>query len=289
MRLGYIRIREGGPPEDVQRRSLAAADVSSQHALYGDGTTTVPQRRDDPNDPLAQRSWVLRHLRPGDELLVHDAATLGTSADDILNVLTIIDERHATLYVIESKTTYLWLRQADEIIALAVNGIKADIKTAKGGSTKILTPKMHARALELWSDPNIRPAQTVARMLQLEFKVKISVRTLQKYLPNRNELLRYGLGYAKNGQQYPLNNPSQTMITDSTPRRMRLKSIPPDLIPGLPMKDQEAIQSAIGHPVIVRDGNEKSVLDHPRTEVEFRVGDVIHTIWVRPSDLEEMS
>jgi len=201
MRRGYIRIRKGGPDEPVQRQSLAAAGVNVDEvlgAVYVDGMSVSPKRRKlDPNDPLPQRTWAIRSLRPGDELVVHDAATLGTSTADILGAIVAIDRREATLHIVESGITYRWHPQAADIAALAKSGGEkvGREKTAMarkrlrevGGQRKV-TPEVRTRALEIWSDPNVRSAREVSAILGRE-GVNVSVRSLYNNLPSRGEAI----------------------------------------------------------------------------------------------------
>lgn len=193
MRRGYIRIRKGGPDEATQRRSLITIDNIGR--LYVDGPTeTRKHRQMDPKDPLPERSWVLRHLNPGDEVVVHDAATLGTSVKDILATLEAIDQRYATLYVVTTNTTYRWHPQAAEIIALATSGgevarreqtTDARKRLRQTGANRKFTSEMKIRALKLWSDNQIRSGKEVAALLHREFGVKVSLRTLYNNLPPR--------------------------------------------------------------------------------------------------------
>lgn len=59
---------------------------------------------------------------------------------------------------------------------------------AKSGRPTKMTPKMRARALELWSDPRVRSANDVADILRQE-GITVSVSTLYKNLPSRGEAI----------------------------------------------------------------------------------------------------
>ena len=67
-------------------------------------------------------------------------------------------------------------------------------------------------------------------------------------------------------------------------QRAILKRVPDRLLDGLPQADQDAIRGAIGKPVTVVSEADKSCPSE-QEEVEFRVGDVTHTIWVNADDL----
>ena len=62
-----------------------------------------------------------------------------------------------------------------------------------------------------------------------------------------------------------------------------LKSVPEQLLDGLPHEDQVAIRAAVGQPVTLVGHNNEG-----RAEIEFRdaAGD-LHTIWVDPASLDK--
>lgn len=57
-------------------------------------------------------------------------------------------------------------------------------REAKLGRPVKMTPKIRARALEVWSDPRVRSANEVADILRQE-GIVVSVSTLYKNLPPR--------------------------------------------------------------------------------------------------------
>ena len=60
-----------------------------------------------------------------------------------------------------------------------------------------------------------------------------------------------------------------------------LKEVPPDLLDGLPMEDQDAISEAVGSKVLLNEYDELG-----RAELQFTAKDgVIHFIWVDPQFL----
>jgi hypothetical protein len=192
MDRGYIRVRKGGPDESVQRQALAAAGVNVDEmlgAVYVDGLSYALKRRKlDPNDPHPQRTWAIRHLCPGDVLVIYDVATLGTSSEDIFGALVAIDRQDATLKVVETGMTYRWHPAAADIAALARMGSEQARREKTSEARKRLarmprkiTPEAAARALELWSDPTIRSAKEVVAVLRGE-GIKVCVRTLYENL-----------------------------------------------------------------------------------------------------------
>ena len=168
MKRGYIRIRQSGPDETIQRLALAMAGVNANDVLVA------------PSDEIRAI------LSPGDELVVYDAATLGTSVEDILSALVVIDQQDATLYVIETGMTYRWHPEAVNIAALARIGSETAQreKTSEARKKRLnrkLTPQVVARALELWRDPAITSAKEVTAVLRSE-GITVSVRTLYNVL-----------------------------------------------------------------------------------------------------------
>lgn len=201
MRRGYIRIRKHGPDEATQRQSLIAAGVDVSDRLgcvYVDGKTEP-----DPADPLPQRTWAIRHLRSDDELVVHDPGTLGRSADDIIGVIAAIGRRGASVVVASTDQTYHWHPDAADIAAFAKTGSDmvrhentsrarkraAELGLRGGRPDKLADAVVYKRALELWSDPEVKSAKEVIAVLLKEFKVKVSVRTLYNRLPSRSDAI----------------------------------------------------------------------------------------------------
>jgi hypothetical protein len=73
--------------------------------------------------------------------------------------------------------------------------------------------------------------------------------------------------------------------------KMILISVPDSLLHGLPIEDQTAIMSAIGQPVTIVEGDDRTCrgVFAPPNEIEIEWKDPatgwIHTIWVEPSHL----
>lgn len=186
MDRGYLRIRRNGPSEDVQRASLKTAGVvvDGDAAIYVDGLTFAFKRqRIDPNDPLPQRTWAIKHLRAGDRLFVHDAATLGTTTNDILGALAAIGLRKATLFVVELGKEFRWHPEAASIAAVAKQGgdqnrREQTLRARRAARGEKLTPEAKARAKQLWGDPSVASATKVRDVIYEEFGIKVSVRTL---------------------------------------------------------------------------------------------------------------
>jgi len=73
----------------------------------------------------------------------------------------------------------------------------------------------------------------------------------------------------------------------TTTRTAILKRVPDRLLEGLPSSDQNAIRNTVGKTVKVVPEDDRCWPCLPgQEEVEFREGDVIHTIWVDANDLE---
>lgn len=197
MRRGYIRQRKSGPTPDQQRASMAASgiDITSFEYpyIYTDLLNKVGKA-----GPLRERASAIKSLRQGDELVVHDAATLGINADDINRAMIEIGQRGATLIVWkpEPSREYEWTPEAAEV-AGEMSSLAADAETvlrsekhqrASAKSVRIGPPKklvgsVREIALKHWRDPSLSARQAHAAAVA-ESGVKFSMRLMQ--LPEKD-------------------------------------------------------------------------------------------------------
>lgn len=98
-KIGYIRVDRSGPSPIEQIKALEAhgirdfTDTSSE--CWVDGLRT---RKPKPNeDPLPQRTNMLKALRDGDVVVVANAGRLGVSREDILRTLGEIGQQGAAV------------------------------------------------------------------------------------------------------------------------------------------------------------------------------------------------
>lgn len=186
MRRGYIRERRNGPSIEDQQKSLKASGINlgvTHTAAYIDGMKRVPRGV----DPLPQRADAIKSLREDDELVVHDAATLGIDMADIALALAEIGKRGATLIVWEpDREEYQWSGEVAEAIDVAVRG-DAQIKREKFqharsknpvlGAPRKLVGKTLEAAMLAWADPSLS-IRTATEKVIAETGVKVSSRML---------------------------------------------------------------------------------------------------------------
>jgi hypothetical protein len=193
MRRGYTRERRGLAP-DEQRKSLKASgiDLGVDHpAIYED----VFDRRGKPG-PLSQRALAIKSLREGDELVVHDAATLGKDLEDISKAMVEIGRRGATLIVwTPTQREYEWHPDAAEIVALANEAAavllsekhrRAGAKKAHLGAQPKLVGDVLNVARQAWADPALT-ANQAADVVRQHYRIKVSTRTLWTHLGKKSD------------------------------------------------------------------------------------------------------
>lgn len=191
MRRGYIRERAFGPTMEVQRASLAAAGVPTDGArppvymdMMKDTKRTIAGIRS-----LAQLARAIKSLRQADadELVVHDAATLGRDHEEITEALAEIGKRGCKLIVwTPEPRDYVWHPDAAEIASVAGEGAKI-IRAEKHrraaskhlGAQPKLVGKVLAAAREAWADPNLTAPQAAKRVYEVT-GVKVSARLMWK-------------------------------------------------------------------------------------------------------------
>lgn len=99
MKIGYIRVDRSGPSPIEQIKALEAhglrdfTDQSSE--CWVDGLRTRKMKPDE--DPLPQRTMMLKSLREGDVVVVANAGRIGVSREDILRTLGEIGAQGASV------------------------------------------------------------------------------------------------------------------------------------------------------------------------------------------------
>lgn len=193
MRRGYIRERKAGPSVDEQCVALAAAGVPSDGdhpPIYLD---PIPKRKRP--DPLPQRAAAVRSLRPGDALVVYDAAALGLSEGDILDALAAIGQREATLIVCSPEGEYRWHPDVPECVGLAADAgklIARERQRVRAGTSpvlgrpKLLTGDALILARQLWGRRDLS-SKMVAAEIEKQTSVKVGVRTLLHDLGHKTD------------------------------------------------------------------------------------------------------
>lgn len=131
--------------------------------------------------------------RDGDELVVHDAATLGRNYQEIIEALAAIGRTGCRLIVWRpSKQEYVWHPDAAEIAALAAEGVKlmrsdkhrvAGAKT--GAPAKLVGPVLEA-ARAAWADPDLTVRAAASRVFEVS-GVQVSTRLLQSKLGRKSD------------------------------------------------------------------------------------------------------
>ena len=199
MRLGYLRERRIGPSLDVQRASMAAAGINVHQThppIYED--KLKPAKRTPPGETrlhLPERAIAIKHLRQRDEdeLVVHDAATLGIDTDDIMAALAAIGRQGCTLLVwTPEPRAYAWHPDATEIVGLATEAaalIKSEKYRRASGKSAGSPPKLVGRvrdaALLAWADPTLTAEQAAARVKEVT-GISVSARLLYSKLGHKS-------------------------------------------------------------------------------------------------------
>ena len=196
MRRGYIRQRKSGPTPEQQKASIVASGIDTSFgnhsAVYADLLNKAGKA-----GPLRERAEAIKSLRHGDELVVHDAATLGINAEDINLAMIEIGQRGATLIVWKPEPReYEWTpaaaRVAGEMNSLAADAEtvlrsekhkRASTKSTRLGPPKKLVGTVRDIALKHWRDPALSARQAHAAAVA-ESGVKFSMRLMQ--LPEKD-------------------------------------------------------------------------------------------------------
>ena len=95
-RIGYARVSSVGQDLDIQKAALAAAGCEIVRAETGSGAS---------RDGRGELATIIEFLREGDELVVQRLDRLGRSTRDVLNLVHELDERGASLQVLEPEVT----------------------------------------------------------------------------------------------------------------------------------------------------------------------------------------
>lgn len=222
MRRGYIRQRKSGPTPEQQKASMVASgiDTSGDHPpIYVDLLNKVGKA-----GPLRERAVAIKSLRQNDELVVHDAATLGFDAEDINRAMIEIGQRGATLIVWKPEPReYEWTpaaaRVAGEMSSLAAEAEtalrsekhrRAAAKSTRIGPPKKLVGAVREIALKHWRNPSLSAPQAHAAAVA-ESGVKFSLRLMQ--LPEKDG----GLG-RKMDAEVVLETPRPASMTKAKPK-----------------------------------------------------------------------
>ena len=95
-RIGYARVSSIGQDLDIQKAALAGAGCEIVRAETGSGAS---------RDGRGELATIIEFLREGDELVVQRLDRLGRSTRDVLNLVHELDERGASLRVLEPEVT----------------------------------------------------------------------------------------------------------------------------------------------------------------------------------------
>lgn len=190
MRRGYRRERRVGPSLDEQMASLTAAGVPDgvRSPFYTDHLKDT-KRTVAGMKPLAQLARAVKSLRSrdADELVVHDAATLGRDHEEITAALAAIGASGCKLVIcVPEPREFTWHPDAADILAVASEGAKI-LRSEKHkraaerrlGAQPKLVGQVLVEARKAWADPNLSAPQAAARVREVT-GVKVSERTMWK-------------------------------------------------------------------------------------------------------------
>jgi hypothetical protein len=185
---------------DEQRASLAAAgiDVDAPHPPVYVDLLKPGKKLKSGVDPLTLRAAAIKSLRrqDTDELVVHDAATLGLDLEDITLAMSAIGKRGGKLIVwTPEPREFTWHPDAAEVMALAVEGAqmmrsekhrRAGEKNPLLGAPAKLAGKVLEVAKAAWADPALTSKQA-AEKVKTDTGVKVSVRLLFDKLGKKSD------------------------------------------------------------------------------------------------------
>ena len=193
MRRGYRRERRDASL-DEQDKSLreAGIDLTGDHPpVYTDFIKDTGSHK-----ALAERRLAINSLRnhDKDEIVVHDAATLGRDHQEIIEAAAAIGQTGCKLIVWRPfPREFVWHPDAAEIAALAAEGVTI-LRSARGkvSNGKVLgaAPKLVGNVLDVakaaWADPDLTAKQVVSKVFDLT-GVQISSRLLFSKLGTKSK------------------------------------------------------------------------------------------------------
>jgi DNA invertase Pin-like site-specific DNA recombinase len=183
MKIGYMRESAAGPTLAEQQALLRLAGIVD----FGrDAPVYTDRRRKGPADATPERAKMLRHLRPGDVVVIAKATRLGTTRAAVLRAMADITARGASVHDVEVGEDLRLHPDAVRAIAFAdraESGAKresaARMRTrqvalgATGGRPERLRGNAKAAAAAAWAD-----LTKTARDVAAEFNV--GARTLYR-------------------------------------------------------------------------------------------------------------
>lgn len=189
MKYGYIRLSKTGPSLKEQRSALSLVGFPEAGPIFVD---EIPKGRSKPDhDALPQRSEAIRSLSANDELVIANAARLGTSVADILAALVAVGQKRASIFEVATGATIRWHPDAQEAVAFIERAesnqrreVTAKMRATKvamgmlGGAPVKLTGESLKEAERLWANPELTAAQVAE-------KTGVSERTLYRKLGER--------------------------------------------------------------------------------------------------------
>lgn len=187
MDRAYVRERKGGVTPDKQAAALAdVVETGGTHPpIYVDLLKPAKKSK----VPLPARGNAINSLRRGNTLWVHDLATLGTSADDILAALVAIGKKGATLGVLTpEREEHTWHPDAANLVQKAQEAAaKLKSEVHKRAAAKHLgappkwTPAVAKAALEGWKNPDLTAPEVPSYVFK-QTGVQISERLIWQRL-----------------------------------------------------------------------------------------------------------
>jgi hypothetical protein len=224
MRRGYERERRGVSfaEQDVSMREAGISLEGEYPPVYRDTAKNIVYRdtAKDTRPPklLVARAAAIQSLRhwDQDELVVHDAATLGRNYQEIIEGLAAIGRTGCKLIVWKpDRQEYVWHPDAAEIAALAAEGVKlmrsekhrrAGTKT--GAPAKLVGPVL-AAAQAAWADPSLTVRAAATRVFEVT-GVQISSRLMYAKLGQKSqaevEVLKPKMPAATGSKKKPSGN-----------------------------------------------------------------------------------
>jgi hypothetical protein len=183
MRRGYERERPNLSVEqqDASMRRTGVPVEGTHPPIYRDLIKDTRSHK-----PLAQRAHAINSLRlqDSDELVIHDAATMGRNHEEICEGLAAVGRSGCKLIICEpTYREFVWTPNEAEMLAVAAEGVTL-LRSARGkasgnktGAAPKLVGNVKIAADAAWGDPKLTARQAVEKIFETT-GVRVSTRLL---------------------------------------------------------------------------------------------------------------
>lgn len=183
MRRGYERERPklSIEEQDASMRKTGVPTDGTHPPIYRDLIKDARSHK-----PLVARANAINSLRlaDADELVIHDAATMGRTHEEICEGLAAIGRSGCRLIICEpTYREFVWTPNEAEMLAVAAEGVTL-LRSARGkaagnktGAAPKLVGNVMIAAQAAWGDPKLTARQVVEKIFETT-GVQVSTRLL---------------------------------------------------------------------------------------------------------------